>query len=362
MDCNQALEYISAALDGELTAEEVAELDAHLADCPECQALAEEFGILSVALSDMEEVPPPGLAEQIKARLDPAPPVSLDAARRKIRRRAWGSLAAMLAVVVCLGGLYAYLGGPAADTSAAPAAAEAQDPTADLRTAYDSASSAPEPSEPEVSSAPADSGSAAEPETSGGASPSESAAPDTESASPDSVQAPQNTESDKVSGSEEETPAPSSAPQQFVAPPPPAAPSVNAVQEAPRNETTTDTSDSLAPVEALELVFDYLGGYETYPDAVLPDFTQEQSCQLSVRTEGEQTITSTLVYEGLSGNGRYYTFRLDESRQDTGAESPASTQTQNRFAVSLDGTQILAEIDPDNGVSDSDAFYAAIDS
>ena len=42
MDCNQALEYISAALDGELTAEEVAELDAHLADCPECQALAEE--------------------------------------------------------------------------------------------------------------------------------------------------------------------------------------------------------------------------------------------------------------------------------------------------------------------------------
>lgn len=115
-------------------------------------------------------------------------------------------------------------------------------------------------------------------------------------------------------------------------------------------------------MEALELVFDYLGGYETYPDTVLPDFTQEQSCQLSVRTEGEQTITSTLVYEGLSGNGRYYTFRLDESRQDTGAESPASTQTQNRFAVSLDGTQILAEIDPDNGVSDSDAFYAAIDS
>lgn len=361
MDCNQALEYISAALDGELTAEEVAELDAHLADCPECQALAEEFGILSVALSDMEEVPPPGLAEQIKTRLDPAPPVSLNAARRKIRRRAWGSLAAMLAVVVCLGGLYAYLGGPAADTSAAPAAAEAQDPTADLRTAYDSASSAPEPSEPEVSSAPADSGSAAEPETSGGASPSESAAPDTESASPDSVQAPQNTESDKVSGSEEETSAPSSAPQQFVAPPPPAAPSVNAVQEAPEDETAAE-ADFLAPVEALELVFDYLGGYETYPDAVLPDFTQEQSCQLSVRTEGEQTITSTLVYEGLSGNGRYYTFRLDESRQDTGAESLASTQTQNRFAVSLDGTQILAEIDPDNGVSDSDAFYAAIDS
>ena len=84
MDCNQALEYISAALDGELTAEEVAELDAHLADCPECQALAEEFGILSVALSDMEEVPPPDLAEQIKTRLDPAPPVSLNAARRKI--------------------------------------------------------------------------------------------------------------------------------------------------------------------------------------------------------------------------------------------------------------------------------------
>ena len=42
-DCDQALEWISAALDGALTPEEQRGLDAHLAACAECRALAKEL-------------------------------------------------------------------------------------------------------------------------------------------------------------------------------------------------------------------------------------------------------------------------------------------------------------------------------
>ena len=43
MNCDQALEAISAALDGELSAKERTLLDAHLADCPTCAALFDEL-------------------------------------------------------------------------------------------------------------------------------------------------------------------------------------------------------------------------------------------------------------------------------------------------------------------------------
>ena len=56
LDCEAALILISAALDGELTEAERQELEAHLAQCPECRALSEDMGVLSVALSDMEQL------------------------------------------------------------------------------------------------------------------------------------------------------------------------------------------------------------------------------------------------------------------------------------------------------------------
>ncbi len=39
LTCEQALELISAQLDGALTAEEAGALDEHLAQCPACRAL-----------------------------------------------------------------------------------------------------------------------------------------------------------------------------------------------------------------------------------------------------------------------------------------------------------------------------------
>ncbi|MDB5329929.1 MAG: putative zinc-finger, partial [Phycisphaerales bacterium] len=41
MDCEQSLNLLSARLDGEITAEESAALDGHLAACADCRAAGE---------------------------------------------------------------------------------------------------------------------------------------------------------------------------------------------------------------------------------------------------------------------------------------------------------------------------------
>ena len=56
-DCDQALEWISAALDGALTPEEQRGLDAHLAACAECRALAKELRQLQKEMPGEAEVP-----------------------------------------------------------------------------------------------------------------------------------------------------------------------------------------------------------------------------------------------------------------------------------------------------------------
>ena len=54
MNCDQALEAISAALDGELSAKERAQLEAHLAHCPSCAALFDELAGQSRLLRQLD--------------------------------------------------------------------------------------------------------------------------------------------------------------------------------------------------------------------------------------------------------------------------------------------------------------------
>lgn len=108
MDCEQALEAISAALDGELPPAGRAQLEEHLSVCPSCRALAEDFRVLSLALEQTEQAPPPELAAGVMARVNGTTPIS--AGRRKNPRR-WLGLAAMLALVICAGGLGLWLRG-----------------------------------------------------------------------------------------------------------------------------------------------------------------------------------------------------------------------------------------------------------
>ena len=69
MNCQEALEAISAAIDGELSPDERAALDAHLASCPACIALFEELSGQSRLLRELDCAVPAGLSARILASL-----------------------------------------------------------------------------------------------------------------------------------------------------------------------------------------------------------------------------------------------------------------------------------------------------
>ncbi len=95
MTCEQALEAMSAALDGELSAEERKELDEHLNTCPECAALMEELSGQSLLLRQLDCDVPAGLDARILSALPEQPRPA--AKKGKITHwRRWSTLAACL--------------------------------------------------------------------------------------------------------------------------------------------------------------------------------------------------------------------------------------------------------------------------
>ena len=60
LTCEQALELISAQLDGALTAEEAGALDEHLAQCPACRALRADSPPCTSFCPLWRRSPPPG--------------------------------------------------------------------------------------------------------------------------------------------------------------------------------------------------------------------------------------------------------------------------------------------------------------
>ncbi len=120
--CDEIAALLSASLDGELTAEEQAALDEHLAVCPACRALLEELRSLQTAAANMEEIPAPaGFAAAVMAAVaaDPAQeradnviPFASKMARK--RRKNWtrwvASVAAMAVIAVGAASLPGMLG------------------------------------------------------------------------------------------------------------------------------------------------------------------------------------------------------------------------------------------------------------
>lgn len=119
MDHEKALEAISAALDGELTDGERAELEAHLETCPHCRELADDLGLLSAALRQQEELPE-GLSRRLTAALEG------EKTPKKKNWKRWAGLAAALVLVIGLGGsaihggLLPRMGGVSMDSASAP--------------------------------------------------------------------------------------------------------------------------------------------------------------------------------------------------------------------------------------------------
>jgi anti-sigma factor RsiW len=107
--CDEVLELLSAALDGELTAQEQAELNAHLAQCPSCSALSAQLTGLHRAMGELEEIPAPvGFTDRVMAQVSAE---GGSAQRGKVipfptqkrKRTPWKGWAAAVVAVVALG-------------------------------------------------------------------------------------------------------------------------------------------------------------------------------------------------------------------------------------------------------------------
>lgn len=68
-DCEFFQEKISCLADGELTPEETAQVEAHIAGCPVCRRLYEAFEELSAALSDEIAEPPHSVKANVMAEI-----------------------------------------------------------------------------------------------------------------------------------------------------------------------------------------------------------------------------------------------------------------------------------------------------
>lgn len=102
--CKEALELLSAQLDGAITIEEQAVLDAHLASCPECRRIQNELRLADEALPGLQQEPPAAAARRGHAENPPR-----DAARKKSASRYCalsGVMAAVAALLAVLAGFH----------------------------------------------------------------------------------------------------------------------------------------------------------------------------------------------------------------------------------------------------------------
>lgn len=121
-DCEYYREKISCLIDGELSPDETAELEAHISECSECRALYDAFTAVSAAVSGGMEEPPESIAPAVMQE------VRAIAGRKK--RGVWIkclSAAACLALVVLVGAKTGLFGGTS--YSGADSAGEVTDMT-----------------------------------------------------------------------------------------------------------------------------------------------------------------------------------------------------------------------------------------
>lgn len=107
--CDEILDWISAALDGQLNADEQAALEEHLAHCPACSALYDDLRTLQAATVDIEEIPAPtGFAAAVMNAISTDPtqeqtdnviPITQPQKARMPWKR-WAASAAAVAIIV----------------------------------------------------------------------------------------------------------------------------------------------------------------------------------------------------------------------------------------------------------------------
>lgn len=95
MNCEDAYLLISGRIDGCNTQAEEAQLEEHLAACPDCRRVWLEFSQMNTDLQNLQEEPPAGLCDTVMREVHRQ-------ARRKKYRPVWMAAAAALALVMGL--------------------------------------------------------------------------------------------------------------------------------------------------------------------------------------------------------------------------------------------------------------------
>ena len=325
IDCDRATELISESLDGPLSQEDRRALDEHLAVCGECRALLSDLTRLGPAWESMSAPVPEGFAQGVMDRVGQEKVVPLGRASRR-RWRSWAATAAVFAVVLFSAGTLGqdYLdglagGGSTGATPDAGAGSESADtaalspPEAAAQTREGAGTAQPETAaagdqqtENSVQAAAGGGGTSAVTADSGQTEETEPEYAGTVPAETPAVSAAQ----DGASGHSTQAGA-----QPFLTP--------AAREEAPPAiQPAQNAAPSPAPLteeEALAVLEDYLEGQS--PSATLSLYAAEEG--------------SAITAAGLSPNGAYYTFQV----QEAGGEDITA------YAVSLDGSTVLCRED-----------------
>ena len=122
--CEEALELISASLDGVLSKEEEQLLHEHLSQCPACRDLLADLEGIHESMPGLWVDPPSDLKDHIMERIQSSTVSPMPAGTSKRRWKGWAALAAVCAVAVLGAGSLKYLGlGGGSSGAAAPPAA-----------------------------------------------------------------------------------------------------------------------------------------------------------------------------------------------------------------------------------------------
>ena len=105
ISCDEALDLISAALDGPLTDDEQHMLEEHLAACAQCRAMQADLQVIHTALPGLNEPVPAGLTDRVLEQIHADKVVPLGDSRKKTGARHWRQWAVSAALfgVVLLG-------------------------------------------------------------------------------------------------------------------------------------------------------------------------------------------------------------------------------------------------------------------
>ncbi len=104
MNCEEYEILLSARLDGALTPEETARLEAHLAQCPQCRQLAQELETLQAQTAALTQEVPRTLQENLEGRdWSRVPQTGTSPSKKKKRLLPWAACAAAAVVLMVFG-------------------------------------------------------------------------------------------------------------------------------------------------------------------------------------------------------------------------------------------------------------------